>query len=69
MGAEPILIVDDDPASLKVAQVLLAKEGYSVRTAKDAKEALAVLADFRPLLILMDIQLPRMPSPPDDRGD
>jgi CheY-like chemotaxis protein len=60
MAGEPILIVDDNPANLKLARVLLASEGYEVRTATDAEEALAVLREFLPDLILMDIQLPGM---------
>lgn len=60
MAGEPILIVDDSPANLKLARVLLASEGYEVRTAADAEEALTVLKAFRPRLILMDIQLPGM---------
>lgn len=58
MAGEPILIVDDNPLNLKVIRVLLATEGYDVRTASDAEEALAVLQTFRPRLILMDLQLP-----------
>lgn len=60
MPGEPILIVDDNPANLKLARVLLGSDGYDVRTASDAEEALAVLTDFRPDVILMDIQLPGM---------
>ena len=55
-----ILIVDDNATNLKLAQVLLAGEGYEVRTAADAEQALEVLRSFRPRLILMDIQLPGM---------
>lgn len=58
MAGEPILIVDDNAVNLKLARVLLAAEGYEVRTADDAGEALALLRDFHPRLILMDIQLP-----------
>lgn len=60
MAGERILIVDDNPANLKLARVLLAAEGYSVRTASDAREALSVLTEFHPAVILMDIQLPGM---------
>jgi two-component system cell cycle response regulator DivK len=60
MAREPILIVDDNPVNLKLARVLLAAEGYEVRTAMAAEEALEVLGDFLPRLILMDIQLPGM---------
>jgi CheY-like chemotaxis protein len=60
MAGEPILIVDDNPANLKLARVLLTGEGYEVRTAADAEEALRVLEGFRPRLILMDLQMPGM---------
>ena len=60
MAGEPILIVDDNPLNLKVVQVLLTVEGYDVRTALNADEALAVLRTFHPRLILMDLQLPGM---------
>ena len=60
MAREPILIVDDNPANLKLARVLLSGEGYEIRTANDAEEAVQVLLTFRPRMILMDLQLPGM---------
>jgi CheY-like chemotaxis protein len=58
--SDPILIVDDNAQNLKLARVILTVEGYDVRTAADAEEALRVLQSFTPRLILMDIQLPGM---------
>jgi CheY-like chemotaxis protein len=58
MAGEPILIVDDNETNLKLVRVLLEEEGYQVRGALDANEAIAILHEFRPRLILMDIQLP-----------
>lgn len=58
MAGELILIIDDNPANLKLARTLLALEGYDVRTAADAEEALQALQTFQPRLILMDLQLP-----------
>src|SRR5688572_6718307 len=58
MAGETILIVDDNPANLKLARVLLTAEGYEVRTAEAAEEALEILETFTPRLILMDVQLP-----------
>jgi CheY-like chemotaxis protein len=58
MPGEPILIVDDNLVNLKLVRVLLTTEGYDVRTATNADEALTVLGSFQPRLILMDIQLP-----------
>lgn len=60
MASEPILVVDDNAQNLKLARVLLSAEGYQVRTAVDAEEALVVLESFDPRLILMDLQLPGM---------
>jgi two-component system, cell cycle response regulator DivK len=57
---EPILAIDDNPINLKLLRVVLSGEGYEVCTAQDAEEALALLADSRPSLILMDLQLPGM---------
>jgi two-component system cell cycle response regulator DivK len=60
MAGEPILVVDDNPQNLKLARVLLSIEGYEVRAAADAEEALRILESFAPRLILMDLQLPGM---------
>jgi len=55
---DPILIVDDNEANLKLARVILQSAGFVVRTAESAEQALETLGSFRPRLILMDIQLP-----------
>jgi two-component system cell cycle response regulator DivK len=60
MAGESILVVDDNAQNLKLARVMLRAEGYDVRTAADAEEALELLAGYTPQLILMDIQLPGM---------
>jgi two-component system, cell cycle response regulator DivK len=58
MKERNVLIVDDNPMNMKLVRVLLTGEGYEVRTAADALEALDILKEWRPHLILMDIQLP-----------
>ena len=58
MAGEPILIVDDTPVNLKLTRILLVNEGYKVLTAASAEEALELLRDYQPRLILADIQLP-----------
>jgi CheY-like chemotaxis protein len=60
MAGEPILIVDDNPANLKLVSYLLLSRGYDVRTSLDADDALRTLATFHPRVILMDLQLPGM---------
>lgn len=60
MAAQPILVIDDNPLDSKLVQILLSNEDYEVRTAPNAEEGVAMLAGFRPRLILLDIQLPGM---------
>ena len=60
MSGEGVLIVDDNLTNLKLARVLLLDAGYDVRVAIDAEDALEVLTEFKPRLILMDLQLPGM---------
>lgn len=58
MANEAILIVDDNALNLKLTRALLVKEGFEVRTAADAREAISQLESFQPHLILMDMRLP-----------
>ena len=60
MAGEQILIVDDNPANLRLVEFLLSSKGYEVRTAADAPEVIRTLETYHPALILMDIQLPGM---------
>lgn len=60
MAGARILVVDDNPANLRLLRMLLLGEAYDVRTAGDAAEALAVVDEFHPRLILMDLQMPGM---------
>jgi CheY-like chemotaxis protein len=53
-----LLIIDDNPSNLRLLDFLLKKHGYDVRTAMDAKAAIAELAAFSPGLILVDLQMP-----------
>ena len=58
MAGEPILVVDDNPANLKLLAYLVRANGYDVHVATDAEAALAAIQTVRPALILMDLQLP-----------
>jgi two-component system, cell cycle response regulator DivK len=60
MTGTPILVVDGRPVNLKLTRLLLTREGYLVRTAECAEDALQMLSSYRPELILTDLQLPGM---------
>jgi two-component system, cell cycle response regulator DivK len=60
MGNEAVLVVEDSPDNLILTQFLLEAEGFEVRTAEDAEQAQEALRAYRPVLILMDVQLPGM---------
>jgi chemosensory pili system protein ChpA (sensor histidine kinase/response regulator) len=55
-----VLVVDDSLTVRKITTRLLLREGYRVATAKDGLEALEVLQDELPSVMLLDIEMPRM---------
>ncbi|WP_422923883.1 PAS domain S-box protein [Singulisphaera sp. PoT] len=55
-----ILVVDDNRDSAVTLARLLKMRGHRVKTAHDGPEALRLLANFRPQLILLDLGLPGM---------
>jgi two-component system cell cycle response regulator DivK len=55
-----ILIVEDNPANMKLAVFLLQSAGHTVLSAMDAEAGLTLARVEHPNLILMDIQLPGM---------
>ncbi len=55
-----ILVVEDNPANLKLVRDVLKSRGYRVLEATSGEEALDAVKFIRPDLILMDIQLPGM---------
>lgn len=60
MAAKQILIVDDEEVIRDLFTRVLVSHGYSVITAKDAKEALEQCRVFLPSVTLLDIRLPDM---------
>ena len=58
MVKQTILIVDDEAINLKLVKAYLLKEGYHFITASDGEEALTVVNDTIPDLILLDVMMP-----------
>jgi CheY-like chemotaxis protein len=55
-----VLVVDDEPDSLEVAQRLLKHYGATVTLATNGQEALTALKTHRPTLIISDLSMPVM---------
>jgi chemosensory pili system protein ChpA (sensor histidine kinase/response regulator) len=55
-----VMVVDDSVTVRKVTSRLLEREGYDVITAKDGVDAMTILQDQTPDIMLLDIEMPRM---------
>jgi CheY-like chemotaxis protein len=53
-----ILVVDDEPSSLKLAHLVLTAEGYEVTKAEAAEKAVEEILRSEPEAILLDLELP-----------
>lgn len=56
---ERIMIVEDDPKIAEYLHLYIAKYGYRVEVLEDFENLMGVFRDFRPELVLLDINLPR----------
>jgi len=55
-----VLMVDDEPETLRLVQKLLRADGFEVLTAEDGPTALKIFDETRPDVVLLDIVLPHM---------
>jgi len=55
-----ILVVDDEPQIARVLKTTLASHGYSIRTARDGDEAVQLMKDWPPDLLITDLRMPNM---------
>lgn len=58
-----IVLVEDDPRFAEVVRGMLEFEGFTVRTARSRAEALGLLAEGRPEVLLLDLGLPDCHGP------
>jgi len=57
---EKILIVEDNPRNMRLIEMTLSAENYTLLKATDGEEALDMASMERPDLIIMDMRLPKM---------
>jgi len=55
-----LLVVDDEPQITRVLKTTLASRGYAVRTASDGDEAVHVMKEWTPDLVITDLRMPNM---------
>ncbi len=60
MSAGRILVIDDEPQIRRIMRTTLITAGYEVDDAKTAEEGLVKVREFRPDLVLLDINMPGM---------
>ena len=60
MTGELILLVDDEPNIIELAQLYLEREGYRIITASNGKAALDQVDKERPALMVLDVMMPEV---------
>ncbi|KAA3644957.1 MAG: DNA-binding response regulator [Chloroflexi bacterium] len=60
MAGELILVVDDEPNIIQLAQMYLEREGFRVASVGDGEAALEAVEAKQPALMVLDVMLPRL---------
>jgi len=55
-----ILIVDDEPNILRSLTFVLNKGGFKVSVAEDGKQAMSMIRDSKPNVLILDVMMPNM---------
>jgi pilus assembly protein CpaE len=58
INSENILIIDDDPATTRLLEVLLRREGYNIQSENLSEKAIQTSKSFSPNLIILDLMMP-----------
>lgn len=56
--SETILVIEDDPATARLVEFTLGRQGYEVRMASDGLEGLKKAQEIHPDLVILDVMLP-----------
>lgn len=60
MTAELILLVDDEPSIIRLAQMYLERENFRIEVAGDGEQALEAVKRSNPALVVLDLMLPKI---------
>src|ERR1700722_17038166 len=58
-----VLVVDDAPTTVTLLERYLLDSGYTVRSGADGAEALRLIEEWRPNILVLDWIMPRMDGP------
>jgi DNA-binding response OmpR family regulator len=58
--SKKVLVVDDDPVVIRLVKELLKTQGFAVETAKDGIDAMIMVKNNKPDLIILDIMMPEL---------
>ena len=57
---QQIVIADDDPVTLRLLARIINLAGYETTTARNGQEALEMIRQYQPALVLIDIMMPKL---------
>lgn len=58
---EPIiLVVDDEDMTRKLLRLMLERDGFTILEAEDGQQALAIIHETRPDVVILDVMMPNM---------
>ena len=60
MASELILLVDDEPSIVQLARMYFERDGFRVQEISDGEAALEAVAKQRPVLVVLDVMLPKL---------
>jgi two-component system alkaline phosphatase synthesis response regulator PhoP len=60
MGAELVLLVDDEPSIVQLGRMYLEREGFRVQSVGDGLAALKAVHELRPAILVLDVMLPEL---------
>jgi len=60
MSGEFVLLVDDEPNIVQLARLYLEREGFRIESAGDGLQAITLVKQLHPDLVILDIMLPQL---------
>lgn len=60
MAKQKILIIDDEQSIRESIEMVLEREDYDLHFAQNGKQGLEMIADIRPILVVLDLRMPEM---------